>query len=298
MDKGPSILLGILIIIFLVFVTLVTPKSPSGYAVPGSISAPKAGSVKGGTTISSPTNASRQYTLSISPGNAAYEKEAYKEYVTLENWGNSSVDITGWTLKNGLDQRSFAVGGELQRYSADIATIPRTNTGDVVLKPGERAVITTGTEPIQYPYPVTSFKENMCTGYFGRLSDYTFEPSLTQNCVRPANEPGVANLDTQCRLFIRGLSPCGTPKFDKNDSHGQPCATCVNGREISQPCADFVKAHFSYRGCLAYHSSDANFNNGNTWRIYLGRAWEMWDQNYESMELFDRTGTLQASQNY
>ncbi|MBX4206571.1 lamin tail domain-containing protein [Candidatus Parcubacteria bacterium] len=311
--RGEGNLDGILIIAFLIVIMLLAPKgSGKGFfsspTLTGSGTAigPASGSHSSPSSFPSPSSSYRS--LSVGSGNAAYENQSYKEYVTVENWGDKPVDITGWTLKNGKDKRSYDVGGQLQRFSADVARIPQaaplllpsggSPLQDVVLQRGERAVITTGLVSVNSPYRITSFKENSCTGYLEALPDYAFEPGLQMSCPSPYKEPGLDGLDTACRLFVGSLSSCETPKFDAKNSKGEECATCVHGRELSNACAAFIRQHFSYQGCVAYHAGDPSFSSGKTWRVFLGRSWEMWAPNYESIELFDRFGTLAASQNY
>src|SRR3989344_2286704 len=279
-----------LIIIFLIFVMLVTPKGESKHIGGAATSTglfsnsalsrvePSFQSLEGSTKVN----------VTISSGNAPYTYQPYQEYITIENWGEDQVNITGWQLKNGKDKRTYRVGSGLQRFSADTAAIPTTSEGDVILKSGERALVITGSMGIQTPYKITSFKEDKCTGYIEALPDYTFEPPLQQSCPDPGNEPGVENLDRECRVFIERLSPCRTPLFGQLDEFGYRCENCTENQVIlSGSCASFVKEHFNYQGCLAYHSTDPEFEN-RTWRIFLGRSWEMWAEDYETIELFDR----------
>ena len=158
-------------------------------------------------------------------------------------------------------------------------------------------MVTTGSIGISSPYKITSFKENICTGYFESLPEYAFIPPLRQSCPRPENEPGIENLPIECRDFISTLSNCKTPVFDNVDRDGYPCSTCIKGKILSSYCAAFIKEHFSYRGCVAYHSSDKNFYL-KTWRIFLGRGWEMWAKSYETIELYNRLGELVGFKNY
>jgi hypothetical protein len=252
---------------------------------------------------------SKNYRLSLSTGNAGYAYQSYEEYIVLENNGDQPVGITGWQLRNGKDRRVYNSGGSLQRFSSDVAIIPQATLllspqgtsvmSDVVLESGERAVITTGSVGVRHPYRIVSFKENICTGYLENLPDYSFQPSLSSyNCPRPELEPGVANLDVQCRKVIERLPSCATPEFELRDSNDEPCSICLEGERLSSSCAAFIKEHFSYRGCIAYHAGDSGFTHGKDWRIYLGRGWEMWAEDYEAVELFDRLGNLIISENY
>jgi hypothetical protein len=318
--RGESDLLGIFFIAFIIFVLIVQhEKGQSFFSLPsftnstvvssGTTVVGGSGSSASGTVLPGAAIEKASYpSLSLTSSNAPYEIQAYREYITVSNWGASPVDLTGWTLRNGKDKRAYSVGGQLQRFSADIAQIPKAAAlllpqggsplQDVVLKNGETAIITTGSPAPGGPYALTSFKENMCTGYLDRMDDYNFQPALQENCPSPRNEPGIENLDTACRMFVESLSPCGTPTFNIKDREGAACTTCVNGERLTSVCAEYIKSHFSYQGCIAYHASDPSFASGRTWRIYLGRSWEMWAENYETIELFDKLGNLAAFVNY
>ncbi len=321
--RGTSNLDGIVFLAFLIFILL------AGYRNSGSggklFSVPQPANGNGaGTTISSRSDSNRTTSggvlvsptiqaagypdISISRGNAGREIQSYREYITISNWGKAPVDITSWTLRNGKDKRTYSIGDQLQRFSADIAQIPKaaplllpsggSPLQNVVLKSGERAIITTGRVTVNSPYPITSFKENMCTGYLERLDDYNFEPALQTSCPDPEDEPGIERLDTQCRAFVESLSRCTTPKFERKDREGNACENCIENKILSSSCAAYVREHFSYKGCIAYHAGGPNFSSGKTWRVFLGRGWEMWGKNYETIELFDQYGNLAAFSNY
>lgn len=308
LNRGSSDLTGILIIVFIIVVVILSPKdgsgNPSGWSLSPGVGISGSGGLSGSSSYQSTSGTGD---VSIGSGNARYSYQSYEEYITLDNRSRNSIDITGWQLKNGKDKRPYYLGNTLQRFSADVATIPQATLvlspsgysimQDVVLKSGERAIVTTGSVGNRYPYTITSFKENICTSYIEALPEYAFNPPLTQSCPRPSNEPGIEALDSSCRNFIQGIPSCQTPKIGGKDSKGDDCPGCVNGKLVSGVCKAFIEEHFSYQGCLAYHSSDPNFS-GRTWRIFLGRGWEMWAEDYESIELFDRLGQLVNYQNY
>lgn len=253
-----------------------------------------------------PTAPQAQY-VSLGSGNAAYAYQPYEEYITIENRGDAAVDITGWQLRNGKDKRPYYVGGSLQRFSADIALIPQAVRfidpqgnnilGNVILNRGERAIVTTAMPGTQSPYRITSFKENSCSGYLENMDEYAFTPPLNQSCPNPSLEPGQENLEPACRDLISTLSSCRVPRFDTKDSQGEPCSNCVNGKRVSSQCYAFIQERFNYQGCIAYHQNDPNFS-GRTWRIFLGRGWEMWAEDYESIELFNSLGQLVDFESY
>jgi hypothetical protein len=310
-QKGASNLAGILILIFLFIIILTTPRGDIGNFNLGISSAGRTSTeprsyVYGGSISNSPTSSGTS-NISIGSGNASYAYQSYEEYITLENYSGKAINITGYQLKNGKDQRPYNVGGSLQRFSADIALIPQGTLKllpngnslmqDIVLQDGERAIVTTGKVGNGQSNTIVSFKENSCSGYLDASPDYTFFPPLTRSCPRPANEPGIQNLDVACRKVVENLPPCQTPKLGGKDESGQNCPDCINGKLLSSFCSAFIKEHFSYQGCLLNHGNDRDFL-GKNWRIFLGRGWEMWAKDYESIELFDRFGQLVNFQNY
>src|SRR3989344_2484683 len=295
--KDNDTLLGIVILVVLIIIMIITPK---GSKSPVTSTPQDNTQDASGEKIISPTSPYKQ-SVSLGTGNASYSYQAYEEYITLDNTGNESIDITNWKLKNGKGERAYSTGGDLRYFTSDIAIIGQATlfvspTGNnifqnIVLKGNERAVITTGSIGSQLPYKIVSFKENICSGYLEDLPEYTFIPPLSNDCPRPRNEPGVSALDTECRTFIESMSSCRTPKFDTKDSDGEICHSCVNNVLLSSACVSFIKNHFNYASCIYNHKNDTDFS-GHTWRIFLGRGWEMWAEKYETIELFDKSGKL------
>lgn len=294
-QAGNSTAEGIVILAVLIVITLVMlTGTPDSTATP--------------SNFSRNTNSGGENTdVSLGMGNASYAYQPFEEYVTIDNRGRESVDITNWQLKNDKDERAYNLDGDLRYFPADTAKIGQAapfvspngfNTfRNVVLKPNETAIVTTGSIGSQWPYNIVSFKENICSGFLGDLPEYTFTPPLTRDCPRPESEPGVSALDTECRRFIESMSSCRTPKFDTRDSEGDICRNCVDFKLLSSSCVAFIKNHFNYGSCIANHVNDPNFS-GRTWRIFLGRGWEMWAQEYETIELFDQLGRLVDYKSY
>lgn len=237
--------------------------------------------------------------ISIKRGNAASSYQPREEYIVLENNSRSSIDITGWKLTNGKDRRVYELGNTLQRYPAEEAYIPSGTKllsasnilQNIVLEAGEEAVITTGKPSLFGSIPITSFKENMCTGYLENTRNYDFTPSLRQQCPDPSEEPGFENLDEKCQDFINGLRSCAIPDIGGRDEEGDRCDNCVNGERISRICRTFIETHYNYQGCVAYHGLDEDFYL-DTWRVFLGKTWEMWAKSKEVISLFDKAGSL------
>lgn len=306
MEKGNSNLEGILILIGLIGVMIVMTL---GKAADTNNSVSTAKGIKNTPSQNTTTsNSPDSINITLGTGNASYAYQSYEEYITIDSRSKNPINITNWYLKNGKDKRAYNIGGGEPRYfSSDIVTIgkgalfisPSGNTllQNIVLGQYEKAILTTGSMGSQTPYKIVSFKENICSGYLENMDEYNFTPPLTRDCPRPANEPGITSLDTECRKFVERLPSCQEPEFETRDRNGDICRNCVNGKALSNACITFIKNHFSYNACIANHVNDANFS-GKTWRIFLNHGWEMWAKEYETIELFDQSGKLIKSRTY
>jgi len=247
------------------------------------------------------TDSSYSRVISLGTGNAPYAYQTYEEYITIDNRGRAPINITGWPLSNAKDERVYELGVRLQRFPADTVRIPGavqfisplgvSPSSNVVLAEGERAIITTGKMGQQTPYAISSFKENICNGYLDASNEYTFTPPLARNCPRPNTEPGVRNLEPSCRQFIDRVQSCRTPEFNTKDRYGESCNNCVDRVQLSSSCVAFLKSHYNYAGCIAYHAGDENFS-GKTWRVFLGQGWQMWADDHDVIKLYDNLGKL------
>ena len=303
MRKGNGNAEGLIILAILIVIIIIMPKGPSGSKTNNSQS--NTSSLSGGSTASPKSSEAQK--ISLGTGNASYAYQSYEEYITISNRSRNPINITGWQLKNGKGQRAYSLGGDLKYYPSDTAVIPQaalfvSPTGNnifqnVVLGSGEQAIITTGSISSQLPYKIVGFRENICSGYLENMSEYSFTPPLSRSCPRPANEIGLDGLDTKCRDFIKRMSSCHTPEYETRDKDGDICHNCVDGKLLSSSCVAFIKNHFSYSSCIANHRSDPKFSS-KTWRIFLGKGWEMWAKDYETIELFDKLGKLVISRSY
>ncbi|MDO8183699.1 MAG: hypothetical protein Q7T49_01800 [bacterium] len=236
--------------------------------------------------------------ITLERGNAAGEDNPNEEYVVIKNNGSAPVIISGWSLKNGGDERLYQQpNGSYLVGRARWAVIPNGlmvfNTisrqlGAITLLPKERAVINTGRVPSVIPIPIDySFKSSICTGYLDSLLGYVFSPGLKQNCPAPAKEPGSENLSDECYKIVSRLSSCHTPKFEIT----RDGITLMDGKkDIPTQCQTFIKEHFNYNGCLKYHAGDSNFF-GSEWRIFL-KTTELWAKDREAINLYDAAGQL------
>jgi hypothetical protein len=315
-DEGVIVLVSLVVIIFL-FIILpphhtLGPISNFGVSTPTQVQTTQTSSSIGtsGTQSVSQANSSYKANIRIGKGNAAYSIEPKDEYITIENIGDGPVNISGWKLTNNKSNRVYYAGNQTVHYASDEVVIPQatgyispsgsySQTQNIVLKPRETAIVTTGSIGVQSPYKIVSFKENECSGYIESLPQYDFTPNLNMSCVSPSEEPGIQNFDRACKNFVGSLNSCTTPAFGQTNHYSSDsCDNCVNGQPApSSQCLAFIKQHFSYEGCLAAHQNDADFS-GNTWRVFLARKWELWDKEDEVISLYDQFGKLVDSTSY
>jgi hypothetical protein len=234
--------------------------------------------------------------ITLNSGNARYEDDPQDEYIGLYTnlSEDEEVNITGWFLTNNKGNKLIQVSYDsINKGVTDIVYIPRgTNLPrsdrtsfqeDIVLGKSDRVYIVTGKSPDTYPVLLnTSFRTNICTGYFSDTED--FSPYLSGNCPNPDDEVGATSLDDNCSLFVRGISSCTDMSLNSNQTEAF--------FKLSNQCRSYIQEHFSYRGCLIYHGQDENFGQ-NEWRIYLERPTkELWSEVNEVITLYDKEGKI------
>ena len=228
----------------------------------------------------------------LSPGNAEWNYQPNGEYIEIQNRGNSSVNISGWTLGNAYGNRPIqTTGNQAVNVSPEKVTIPQgTNflnpsgnfaVGSIILKPNDTAYVLTGGPFIAYPFKITtSFRENICDGYLNYT--YPFSPQMNNNCPAPKSEPGAESITDVCYNYVRYIPTCYDPAIrDKNNLKNN----------FQQNCIDYIDQHFNYAACVANHGNDANFNQPN-WYVFLGLNHELWHEPDDSIKLFDANGKL------
>lgn len=192
----------------------------------------------------------------------------YLEVSISQNAG-IPVNLSEWTL------RSDATGtfAQIPRGTA-VPTSGVVNAAEnIVLSPGERAIVISGQSPIG-----ASFRENKCIGYFSSFQ--SFSPPLPKNCPVPSDEllsfyGSDYSRDSVCVDYIDTFSRCQIGL--------SPPVT------VSNACQNFMVQYLNYNGCVSAHKNDTDFN-GNTWRIYLGRTSPMWRAQHEIVKLVDVNG--------
>lgn len=204
----------------------------------------------------------------VSSASSTNPNSEYVEFSLAQN-AAKPVDITKWVLE------SEATGNaEIIPKGTKVPTSGVVNAAeDIILQPGERAIIISGTSPVG-----ASFRENKCTGYF---SDFQkFSPPLSQNCPSASSELsalyGTPYIhDPSCIDYADSLSRCHIPLTQPSN--------------LNDTCQGFLVKFLNYNGCVATHRSDADFD-GDTWHIYLGRDTSMWRTKHEVVKLLDDRG--------
>ncbi|MBI2100306.1 MAG: hypothetical protein HYT48_03140 [Candidatus Vogelbacteria bacterium] len=243
------------------------------------------------------TSKPSQSKIHLDRGSAPYSIYVNQEYIEIQaDQANlAPVNISGWTLTNGP-----APGRRFGRVSIPLAS--RLLTGNhnqvaqdpVVLKPGDRAIVVSGKMPASIPYSVQSFLANKCSGYLEDLPDYQFTPALWSQCPTPAKEANVAQVDKDCYKYISGLGACHAPNLTTDQDGNE----LVDYRDdLNTSCRRFVAQEYNYQACVGRHYQDADFY-GAEWRIFLNQSDELWDENRETISLYNVRGELVDEINY
>ncbi len=186
----------------------------------------------------------------------------------LSSTASAPVNLAGWTIESAASGNASTIpeGTEVP-LSGTIQAVQ-----DITLKPGDTAIIVSGSSPIG-----ASFRENKCIGYFSTYQK--FSPALPLTCPTPSTEL-LANYpdylrDVACINYVNKLSRCS--------------AQLTPPTTVSGACQTFLTTYLNYNGCVQEHRTDADFE-GNTWRIYLGRSSSMWRPQHEEVKLLDASG--------
>jgi hypothetical protein len=254
------------------------PRSP--YSIGGSdISLPGASdgssnaslpTFVGGTTFGTPSPYRGKVIMSHYVSGAG-SSDTKNEYIQLRVAPDAGipVDLSEWTLVSAASGSSVSIPKGTRVPTSGIVNA----TQDIVLNPGEQAIIISGRSPIG-----GSFSENKCIGYFSTFQ--TFSPPLPQNCPVPSDDLsrfyGADYVrDAACIDYVNRLSRCQVVLSPPTS--------------VSNSCQNFMVQYLNYNGCVNAHKNDADFQ-GDTWHIYLGRTTPMWRAQHEIVKLLDING--------
>ena len=186
------------------------------------------------------------------------------------------MKITGWKLK-GKGGFDVAINGGTSFVYAEVNIQPQE---DVYLKPGEKAVIITGTSPLGI-----SFKLNKCAGYFEQFHE--FAPKINTECPLLKNENLPSGLNDACLDYIDRVFSCQTIVS----------IPYTFSFKLSSSCQDYLLQNANYKSCAEKHKGDADFYVPE-WRIYLGRNEELWKKSREIITLYDDKNNIVDSVSY
>ena len=227
--------------------------------------APVNGVVSDSAAKNEPAPAVRVYASNIWSGKP---EEEYIE-IHAEDSNTKEINISGWKLQNREGKVFVIPKGAGLPYSGQV----NIQEG-IKLAPGEKAIIITGKSPIG-----TSFRPNICTGYFNRL--YEFKPNLPENCPEPYKESGVDAQNNACFSYLKTLPRCRVPALSSAPSN------------VNYSCREFVEQKLNYAPCVETHKNDAGFF-ANEWLVYLEQSEEVWSSVRETIKLFDQNSNLRA----
>jgi hypothetical protein len=197
--------------------------------------------------------------------------DADKEYVTIyvsTRAPKTGIDVTGWRLYSEAVGYSSRIPSGVNLFRSGSVN----DAGDIILYPGQTAILTTGESPVGY-----SFRTNMCTGYLGQFQDFT--PSLTRSCPTPINDfnrfylGNTHSLDA-CEAYVKTIRQCTVPL----DPPGG----------LGSDCNQFVET-LNYNGCIDAHQGDKNFF-GTQWRIFFNRDDPFFTHDHDTIKLLDQNG--------
>jgi len=232
--------------------------------------------------------------IRLEKGRSVYQPD--QEYISLYSVTSNKepINITGWKLKNGKDEKLYDRSGQLVRYSADTVSIPQGvnlflaggpySLGSISLEPGAKAYVITGRMPNVIPYPIPySFRINKCSGYLEDLPNYTFTPSLSLSCPRAETEARDVFVDNSCTDFLKRIKACHMPEIKQDGS--------VDGKfGIGVSCQNFIKTRLNYNACVSHHLADQDFFKKD-WMVYLNYKGELWPKT-GSITLYDQSGKV------
>lgn len=286
--------LGIIIVIFAIWVASGGPDRPISFAGPflrpitttattaqpygdpnqfhsiqGTSWIPNIGNTGGGSVSGDYSTYRGTITLSRDTSGTKSTK-ADTEYITIQtSYGLSSpVSLAGWKLVSG----ETGAGATLPQ-AAELLRSGKVNTlSNITLSQGDQVIVTSGRSPVG-----VSFKENMCTGYLAERQN--FNPALYRSCPSLSGDYmrfEDSDPSSSCVNYLRSFNTCATsPSYNS----GNP----------SSSCEDFADEYASYNGCVDAHDNDQGFLSS-VWRVYLGQKSELWKNERETILLLDASG--------
>lgn len=221
------------------------------------------------------------YASSVSlSASRAKDSDARDEYVTIKINKNleGRVPLSSWRIESSVTTLGSLLGNAAYLpYSGQVNT-----ESPVAVDAGTTLYVITGRSPIG-----TSFRTNLCTGYFAQFQE--FEPSLKEACPIPEDELA-SKVDSgfvpndECIDFVEDIDRCTL------------ILTEIPAR-VGAACQNFILEDLTYNGCVQAHKDMDGFYN-TEWYIYLDRDQELWKGSRERIRLLDENGKVVAATSY
>ena len=190
---------------------------------------------------------------------------AATEYLVLESSNlDNPINITGWRLRSDITGNYATIPSGV--------TIPQFSLpGPILVSDYEDLIVLTGSSKID-----TSFKMNLCTGYFE--VEHNFTPELYLACPLVRAEGISENLkdNEECYDFVKSIERCEEPREQAV-------------KDLPKSCETFVANTANYESCVAHHQYDTKFYD-NEWRIFLDVRTALWRKSHDTIRLLDSSG--------
>ncbi len=246
--------------------------APNGRA---SLGSEKISATNNISTLTSALNEYREkkspYADTVTLVRSRADSEFADEYLTIKVSPQATrpVVLTGWKLESTITNASASLP-----QAAQLPYVGTSNTlGPVRVDPGSTVHVVTGRSPVG-----TSFRTNICTGYFEQFQDFT--PSLPIECPRAVDESErrltIADQNEACDAALRSVKRCTLT------IKSLPAT-------VGTACLNLIQQDLSYNGCITTHRNDPKFYQ-NEWYLYLNHERELWKQRGERIKLVDESG--------
>ncbi len=188
-----------------------------------------------------------------------------------------AVAVSGWTIRSALSGARAVVPLAASPFMQGV--VNRVDT--IVLSGGESVILSSGTSPLG-----VSFRETTCTGYLAQTQ--RFSPALSNACPRPTDQmPRTSDIESRfgasCIDFVERLPQCSYPTIIPND--------------VTPSCRSFLANTLTYSGCMRSYGSGQT-ENLNTWRVYESSASELWNNERDTLILYDADGRAVSTLSY
>ncbi len=197
-----------------------------------------------------------------------YDEGNFKDdYLVLRNRSDEPVNIDNWTIKT--KNETVTIPQAIHKLKHPISANTPT---DIVLAPDNEIIISLNISP-----QGENFRTNKCTGYLDQYEQ--FYPSLDEDCPE-FDESEYSHLKTACRSFIEDLDECEIPNYTDN-------------YEVSydNTCVAFLNEQFNYEYCYNDHYLEVDFF-GDKWRVFLGKSYDILDNESDTVILRDGDGLV------